>query len=325
MKRFCSVAALMLLSSPVCAADSISFVIGGHRIHIETLRRCSSPSCISVSIPGIDQHRSRHDRDDHDRVEAVAKDAPSRPAPASSAPAASKSAVQAAVCAPPAPVTPVAPAAPKLIVPQPPIQTAQLQPPPAASSQVQPSQVQPSQVQPRPVQAPKIVSAPPPAEQVSAPPVAQQPAVERPAEVAPPTPLVASPTVKFSQEDDGDDEPADTPVGDWQTEGKKGAVRIEPCGRSLCGYVLDAAMKTKGETVLVDMKRKSSSGWWGSVYSHDSGNTYYGTIAMKGTNVLRVEACAIGRFFCSGTDWSRIDKKSKKLISSSKIPPDPRS
>ena len=33
-------------------ADSFSFVIGGHRVHIEASRHCFSPSCVSVSIPG---------------------------------------------------------------------------------------------------------------------------------------------------------------------------------------------------------------------------------------------------------------------------------
>ena len=28
---------------------------------------------------------------------------------------------------------------------------------------------------------------------------------------------------------------------------------------------------------------------------------------MRAPNSLRVEACALGRFFCSGNVWSRID------------------
>ena len=45
-------------------------------------------------------------------------------------------------------------------------------------------------------------------------------------------------------------------------------------------------------------------------YSQDSGETYYGTMSMKGINTLRVEACAIGRFYCSGNtgaDQRRAD------------------
>ena len=109
-----------------------------------------------------------------------------------------------------------------------------------------------------------------------------------------------------------DEEPADLPIGDWQTQGEKGMVRIEPCGQALCGYVLDPSSNAKGETVLVDMKPRSSSQWSGNIYSRDSGNTYYGTIAMKGPNALKVEACALGRFFCSGNVWNRADIRPAK-------------
>jgi uncharacterized protein (DUF2147 family) len=59
--------------------------------------------------------------------------------------------------------------------------------------------------------------------------------------------------------------------------------------------------------MLINMKPKAAALWSGNIYSRGSGNTYYGTIEMKGPNSLRVEACALGRFFCSGNLWSRID------------------
>ena len=102
--------------------------------------------------------------------------------------------------------------------------------------------------------------------------------------------------------------PADSPIGDWQTEGK-GTVRIAKCGNALCGYVLDAPSNDKGEAILINMKPKTDRQWTGSVYSQDSGETYYGTMAMKGINTLRVEACALGRFYCSGNNWSRITRR----------------
>ena len=77
------------------------------------------------------------------------------------------------------------------------------------------------------------------------------------------------------------EEDADTPIGDWQTEGK-GTVRIGKCGSALCGYVLNSSSNDKGEAVLINMKPKTDKQWTGNVYSHDSGDTYYGTIDMKG-------------------------------------------
>ncbi len=73
---------------------------------------------------------------------------------------------------------------------------------------------------------------------------------------------------------------------------------------------------TNGETVLINMKPKTASEWSGNIYSRDSGSTYYATIAMQGPDSLRVEACALGRFFCSGNVWSRIAATPEKLAAS---------
>jgi hypothetical protein len=46
---------------------------------------------------------------------------------------------------------------------------------------------------------------------------------------------------------------------------------------------------------------------------------------IKGPNTLRVEACALGRFYCSGNNWSRINAKAESLVTSRQTPPEPRS
>jgi hypothetical protein len=282
MKPFFPLAVLMMFGSPVYAADSISFVIGGHRIHIEAPRHCNSASCLSVSIPGVYERRGRDRTDDDDRDVAAAA-----PAPASVIPPASKATPPVLCAPPPPPVRPIASAAP------------QVAPPP----------------QPR-IQPPQI-----PQQAAITPPPSPPPVIARPADVARPTPDTA-PRIRTHEVEE---EPADSPLGDWQTEGRKGMVRIEPCGQALCGYVLDPSSNAKGETVLIDMKSKAASEWSGSIYSRDSGNIYYGTIAMKGPNSLRVEACALGRFFCSANVWSRADIKSERLISDRGISLEPRS
>jgi hypothetical protein len=105
-----------------------------------------------------------------------------------------------------------------------------------------------------------------------------------------------------------------SPIGDWQTEGK-GMVRIGKCGDALCGFVLGSSNE-KGEAILINMKPKTERQWTGGVYSQDSGQTYYGTMSMKGINTLRVEACALGRFYCSGNNWSRITRRADSLVTS---------
>jgi uncharacterized protein (DUF2147 family) len=169
---------------------------------------------------------------------------------------------------------------------------------------------------PRPVQQAAITPPPPLAAPVVRPAEAVRPA---------PAPAAAPQVAKVSHEvQEIEDEPADTPVGDWQTEGK-GAVRIIKCGRALCGYVLNTSSDDRGEAVLVNMKPKTDTQWTGSVYSHDSGDTYYGTMDFKGPDTLRVEACAIGRFYCSGNNWTRIIARNQPMMSSRQTLPEPRS
>jgi hypothetical protein len=91
-----------------------------------------------------------------------------------------------------------------------------------------------------------------------------------------------------------------SPLGVWATEENKGNVRIEPCGANLCGY----AVKTN-EKILISMK-PSGSKWTGQIHDPDSGRNYDSTIALKGTNSLRVQGCAFGGMFCGGQTWKRV-------------------
>ena len=160
--------------------------------------------------------------------------------------------------------------------------------------------------------------APPPPPPVQPQQAATQPCppepAARPADVKP-----APPALKVLRED----EPGDSPIGDWQTE-SKGLVRIAECGRALCGYTIKPDEDEKGEAVLINMKPKSAAQWTGSVYSRDSGDTYYGAINLNGPNTLRVEACALGRFYCHDNHWTRIIPQSGRVITSRQMDLQPR-
>jgi len=91
-----------------------------------------------------------------------------------------------------------------------------------------------------------------------------------------------------------------TPLGIWATEKNKGNVRIEECGKNLCGY----AEKT-GKKILINMKPQASK-WTGTIHDPDSGRNYDSTIAMKGTDALKVQGCAFGGMFCGGQTWKRV-------------------
>lgn len=134
---------------------------------------------------------------------------------------------------------------------------------------------------PAPV-ANEVTPAPAPAPVAAAPAPVAAPAAPAPA------PVAAAPA------------PANTPIGVWSTEENKGNVRIEQCGTNLCGY----AVKT-GEKILINMRPQDSK-WTGTIRDPDSGRKYDSTMAMKGTNTLRVQGCAFGGMFCGGQTWKRV-------------------
>ena len=114
--------------------------------------------------------------------------------------------------------------------------------------------------------------------------------------VAPPAPVAAAPAPVAA----APVAVANSPIGVWATEENKGNVRIEQCGANLCGY----AVKTN-ERILINMKPDADK-WVGRIHDPDSGRNYDSTIAMRGTNSLRVQGCAFGGMFCGGQTWKRV-------------------
>ena len=90
-----------------------------------------------------------------------------------------------------------------------------------------------------------------------------------------------------------------SPVGIWATEENKGNVRIEECGANLCGYSVNT-----GARILINMKPQGSK-WTGRIHDPSSGRNYDSTIALKGTDTLKVQGCAFGGMFCGGQTWKR--------------------
>ncbi|MDN4999568.1 DUF2147 domain-containing protein [Bradyrhizobium sp. GCM10027634] len=204
--------------------------------------------------------------------------------------------------APPPPAVTQAPQPVASIAPTSPPQVMVVAPPPAPTVPVlaaTSSQVVVLPPAPRP--APPRFEAPSPNPPRDEPVLAARPEIKQAANLAPRS----------------DDEAAYMPLGEWESDGAKGTVRIERCGPALCGFALTEA-STRGESVLVNMKPKAHDVWTGSIYSRSSGNTYYATMTLKGPGRLYVEACALGRFWCSGNDWRRIEARPEPLITTSR-------
>jgi uncharacterized protein (DUF2147 family) len=128
-----------------------------------------------------------------------------------------------------------------------------------------------------------------------------------PATRSEPAPVVATAPPAAPQPATPGIQSASTPVGVWLTEEKEGKVRIEQCGANLCGYSVDNKSNQNGEQVLINMKPGKDSEWSGRIHDPKSGGTYDSTIALKGSDTLRVQGCAFGGMFCGGQTWSRVN------------------
>jgi uncharacterized protein (DUF2147 family) len=145
-------------------------------------------------------------------------------------------------------------------------------------------------------------TATPPAASAPAPQAQQDPAPA--AKPAAPAPVVA--TAPPAQKQTAPTS-SNSPLGVWLTEEKEGKVRIEQCGANLCGYSVDAKSNQNGEQVLINMKPGKDAKWSGRILDPNTGSTYDSTIALKGTDNLRVQGCAFGGMFCGGQTWSRLN------------------
>lgn len=176
----------------------------------------------------------------------------------------------------------------------------------------------PVQARVEPTPAPAVAAAQP----ASPPTIAPAPAAPKSAETAPAEPAqpqsqpaqptvvasapVAAPVQQQQAPTPAAPQAANSPLGVWLTEEKEGKVRIEACGSNVCGYSLDARTNQNKEKVLINM-RPTGSKWSGRIHDPKGGGTYDSTIALKGSDKLRVQGCAFGGMFCGGQTWTRVE------------------
>jgi uncharacterized protein (DUF2147 family) len=163
--------------------------------------------------------------------------------------------------------------------------------PSAATPNVAPAETATSTQPPASAPAPQVQQQAAPAAKPAQPPVVATAPATAPAPT-PPASAVQS---------------ANSPLGVWLTEEKEGKIRIEQCGPNLCGYSVDAKSNQNGEQILINMKPAKDSKWSGRIHDPNTGSTYDSTIALKGSDTLRVQGCAFGGMFCGGQTWSRVN------------------
>lgn len=274
MRKLLAIAALLLAST--AAQAQYSFEYGGRTIRVD-------PDRGTVSIPGVYDNsgrkakRSRNEDTDRPRKQQAKTDSKQ-----------------------PAPDTAAAPATPETPAPAPVEQAAA----PAAAP------VAPAAPAPAAEPSTTTAAATPADTATATPPAPPAPPVQEAAPVAKPAPapvVAAAPPAAAPAPAPAAVQAANSPLGLWLTEEKEGKVRIEQCGANLCGYSVDKKSNQNGEQVLINMKPAKDAKWSGRILDPNTGSTYDSTIALKGSDSLRVQGCAFGGVFCGGQTWTRVN------------------
>jgi uncharacterized protein (DUF2147 family) len=268
MRKLFAIAAFLLASS--AAQAQYTFEYGGRTIYVD-------PDRGIVSIPGVYDNsgrkakRSRNDQDSDRPRKQTPQEAKIDPQAPAAGPAQTEQAPAAARTSPESSTATTEPS--------------------TATTNVAPADTATSTQLPASAPAPQVQQDAAPAQPAPAPVVATAP--------------VSTPMQKQQTPDPATS--ATTPLGVWLTEQKEGKVRIEQCGANLCGYSVDAKSNQNGEKVLINMKPGKDSKWSGRIFDPNSGSTYDSTIALKGSDNLRVQGCAFGGMFCGGQTWTRLN------------------
>ena len=114
--------------------------------------------------------------------------------------------------------------------------------------------------------------------------------------------------------------------GLWATEKNNGRVLIEPCGKAICGRVVDGnqlranpdqmdgnnpdpakrARRVKGLMILEGYAGSPPQWSGGSVYDPQTGDeTHHSTLTLVSPDTLRVEGCRV--IFCRSETWTRAN------------------
>ena len=119
---------------------------------------------------------------------------------------------------------------------------------------------------------------------------------------------------------------ADPVLGTWRTPSKHGVVRIERCGASICGRLVESdnirtnpdlrdvnnkdesrrARRLKGLQILSGFRLEGNKWTGGTIYNPEDGGTYKATITPEGAQTLKLKGCIVWPL-CKTQTWKRIN------------------
>ena len=105
--------------------------------------------------------------------------------------------------------------------------------------------------------------------------------------------------------------------GLWRTPKGTATVRIAPCGKQLCGRMIDASAKVQrkaakqgapgivGRTVLNSIEPAGPNRWKSRVFVPKLGRHVGGNLILNGQDQLTVRGCVAG-LICRSQAWHRV-------------------
>ena len=108
------------------------------------------------------------------------------------------------------------------------------------------------------------------------------------------------------------------PTGVWRNPGNSVHVRIQPCGREMCGIVVWASARAQqkaraagtanliGAQLFRQFRQQGGNSWGGRVFVPDRARTVAGTLRVAGPNQVVASGCLLGGLVCRSQTWTRI-------------------
>lgn len=108
------------------------------------------------------------------------------------------------------------------------------------------------------------------------------------------------------------------PEGVWRNAKDSVRIRVQRCGRNLCGRVVQASARAEadaaaggtarlvGTDLFRGLQPEEPGLWIGEVYVPDLGRSVEGSLEQVDRNTLIAEGCLFAGFGCKLQEWTRI-------------------
>lgn len=108
------------------------------------------------------------------------------------------------------------------------------------------------------------------------------------------------------------------PTGVWRNPKNSVHVRIQPCGREMCGVVVWASARAQakareagtpnlvGAQLFRQFQQQAGGTWGGRVFVPDLARTVPGTLRVRSPNAVEASGCVLGRLVCRSQTWTRV-------------------